>query len=115
MDFAVSYLGVRFLFFIRQFFKHWYVDGTRAFWRLVRRGFYLIDRTLALRITLRNFFRPLYGDYTFVGHILGPLFRLGRTLVALLVYLVLGVCVLAVYLAWAAVIPLLLAYGFSLL
>ena len=33
MDFAIVYLGWRFIYRIADFFRHWYADGSRAFAR----------------------------------------------------------------------------------
>ena len=100
MDFAPVYLVERFLYRIKDFFHHWYVDGSRwwghAFLNILRHT----DATLALKITLIHFFEPLYRDYTVIGRILGIIFRTVRVVIGLAIYLVLGCAFLAIYLAW---------------
>lgn len=60
-----------------------------------------LDRTLALRITLRHFFEPLYGDRTTIGYTLGIPFRLARVLIALALYLFILALALFVFVLWA--------------
>jgi hypothetical protein len=100
MDFAPVYLVARFLYRIKDFFHHWYVDGSRwwghRFWNILARA----DRTLAIKITLIHFFEPLYRDYTVIGRVLGIIFRTGRILIGAVVYLVLGMLFLIIYLLW---------------
>jgi hypothetical protein len=61
-----------------------------------------LDQTFALRVTLRYFWKPLYGDYTIVGRILGFFFRSGRIMLAVVIYIICAVFMLAIYLAWLA-------------
>ena len=69
-----------------------------------------LDRAIALTITLRYFFQPLYGDYTTVGYLLGITFRSIRVLFGALLYFTIFVVALALYLVWAA-IPVYLVYS----
>lgn len=96
-----AYLANRFIYRITAFLRHWYVD---SFWWASRQAVNALeslDRRFALRITLRNFFKPLYQDYTIIGHILGIFFRFWRVIFAALLYAVLIVAVTACYIAWA--------------
>ncbi len=83
------------------FLNHWYVGGFRraTHWTLL--FLERLDRTLALRVTLRYFFRPLYQDYSFVGYFFGFLFRIFRALVAFVIYAAVIACAVALYLVWA--------------
>jgi hypothetical protein len=102
MSFAPLYLLNRLFFRISDFFHHWYLDGSRAILHRCVSIYENLDQTFALRITLRYFWKPLYGDYSIVGHIFGFFFRLGRILIGSVIYLALAVVMLAVYLAWLA-------------
>ena len=108
MDFALAYLTKRFFFRIADFFHHWYVDGTRSFTNSLVSFLEKLDKTFAVFITLKLFFRPLYGDYSFVGRIFGIVFRTFRVLLGSAVYIVVFVAYVAVYLAWLFFPPLLL-------
>jgi hypothetical protein len=109
MDFAPVYLIERFFYRIFEFFHHWYVDGSRAIARRFMTALTSADRALALKITLRHFFEPLYKDYSAIGRILGVIFRTGRILIGAIVYLFLLAVFLLIYLIWIA-IPFLILY-----
>ncbi|MDE2018791.1 MAG: hypothetical protein KGJ13_00385 [Patescibacteria group bacterium] len=102
MSFSLVYLFQRFFFRIYDFFHHWYVDGSRAFGRVFIRTLEETDKVLAIKITLRYFFQPLYGDYTAMGRILGVIFRTGRILVGAAVYTFLIILFAAAFAVWIA-------------
>jgi len=109
MSFPLLYLVNRFLFRLKEFLRHWYVN---SFWIIAGRTINFLerlDRTLALKITLRNFWRPLYQDYTFVGYILGFLFRSGRIIVAGFIYFFIALMAFCLYILWIA-IPIYIIY-----
>lgn len=86
MGFAPAYIIERFFYRIGQFFHHWYIDGTRV---IADRGMMTLaaaDHSFAVKITWRHFFEPLYKDYSIIGRILGILFRTGRILIGIMVY-----------------------------
>ncbi len=103
------YLLNRAFFRLKEFFRHWYVDGffvySHFFFSLLER----IDRVLAFKITLRYIFHPLYGDRTILGHILGFVFRSGRLLIGGIFYLLFIFFAAVVYMIWLA-IPLFIVY-----
>lgn len=103
MSFAPLYLLSRIFFRISDFFHHWYLDGTHAILRAFTSVFENLDRTFAVRVTLRYFWKPLYGDYTIVGHIFGLFFRSARVLIGGAVYSALFVVMAAAYIVWLAV------------
>ncbi len=99
----------QFLYRIFDFFRFWYWDSLFSYWGFVFRIFNYLERTIAFRITLRYFFRPLYGDYTVIGRVLGITFRSLRVVLGFVFYL-LFFCVFAVpYIAWDA-LPIYLIY-----
>src|SRR5438552_3732631 len=103
MEFAPIYLVRRFFYRFFDFFHHWYVDGSRAFGRTFIGTLAEIDRVMALKITLRYFFQPLYKDYTVMGRILGIIFRTFRIAIGAVVYLMIMAVFLAAYLVWIAI------------
>jgi hypothetical protein len=109
MDFAPVYLIQRFFYRIFEFFHHWYIDGSRAIGRSFMGTLTKTDQSLALKITLRHFFEPLYKDYSVIGRILGVIFRSFRIVIAAVVYLFLIAFFLGIYLFWIA-IPFLILY-----
>ncbi len=109
MDFAVVYLIQRFFYRIFDFFHHWYIDGSRAFAQRFMATISSADRSLALKVTIRHFFEPLYKDYTIIGRILGVVFRTFRIVIGAVAYAFLAVIFLLAYLVWIA-IPVLIIY-----
>lgn len=101
MIIAIRYLVTRFFYRIWQFLVHWYGHGFLLFWDKMLSLFESIDQTIALKITLRYFFEPLYRDYTTVGRILGIIFRSGRVIVGVVAYGALGIFAAALYIIWA--------------
>ncbi len=66
------------------------------------------DKSLAIRLTLKYFFQPLYKDYTIIGRILGVVFRSGRILIGGVCYLFLGLIFVVVYLIWVLIPPVII-------
>src|SRR6266481_4704578 len=102
MNFALVYVVQRFFFRLGDFFHHWYVDGSKS---LLNRFMFFIgdlDKTFAVRITLSHFFEPLYKDFTFIGRILGVIFRSIRVVIGGIIYLFAGLVFLGILLAWLA-------------
>jgi len=112
MDFAPVYLVYRFLYRISQFFHDWYVHGSRNAAHLFISLLERLDRVFAVKITLLYFFRPLYGDYTIVGRILGIIFRSFRIAIGLATYLLVAGISLALYCVWLSIPILILFYVF---
>lgn len=113
MNFALVYLAHRPFYRLVDFFHHWYVDGPRYFAHGFISFLERLDQTLAIRITFRYLFQPLYKDYTIIGRILGFIFRSIRIAIGLAVYLFFSIVFIVFYLAWVSVPPviLFLAYG----
>jgi hypothetical protein len=112
MSFAPLYLLNRFFFRLSDFFHHWYIDGSRRLGHGFISFLQGVDRVLALRVTLHYFWRPLYGDYTIIGRVLGVIFRAFRILIALSLYILFCVLFALLYLVWLAIpfVPLFMAY-----
>jgi hypothetical protein len=60
-----------------------------------------LDRTWALKITVRNLFEPLYQDRTILGFILGFIFRIIRAVIGTVVYGFVSIVFVLVYGVWA--------------
>jgi hypothetical protein len=100
MSFAPLYLLNRLFFRASDFFHHWYIDGSRVIWHKFVSAFEALDRTFAFRVTLRYFWKPLYGDYSIIGHIFGFFFRTARLLIGGAIYAALAAVMLALYTVW---------------
>lgn len=108
---AASYLVQRAVFRVVEFFRHWYVGGTEAFIRRFTAAVRSVEAIVAVQVTLRFFFQPLFRDYTVVGRIIGPIFRLGRLAIGVVVYAVLFAMFFAAYVVWIAFPALLIVYA----
>jgi hypothetical protein len=110
MDFALVYLTGRFFYRLRDFFHHWYVDASRHFAYAFTAFLESLDRTFAVKITLKYFFYPLYKDYSVIGRVLGVIFRSGRIIIGVAVYAFWTALFGLVYLAWILIPPILIFY-----
>jgi hypothetical protein len=94
---------------VADFFRHWYVGGAVA-WIGGTIGFLeRLDRRLALRVSLRYLFSPLFQQRDLIGFTLGFIFRLLRILVALVVYGAAIFFSFLLFLGWA-ILPAVLIY-----
>lgn len=102
---VVGYLASRFIGSILEFLEHWYWGSFQAaggkFMGLLRDW----DKVLALKITVRHWHEPLYQDRTFIGYVLGPIFRTGRIVVALIAYLAVTALAALLYALWLLIPP----------
>ena len=110
-DFAIPYLLNRLLFRIADFFHHWYVDGSRFFLARFLDYIRMLDKSLALKVTFRHLFEPMYKDYTIVGTILGPVFRIGRVIIGTVLYALVGLFAAVLYIVWVAIPALIILYA----
>lgn len=62
-----------------------------------------IDQTIALKVTWRNIFQPLYQEYNAIGYVLGFIFRSIRLVIGGVLYGVVLVIAAAAYLVWAGI------------
>ena len=107
---AVVYLIKQFFYRIWAFLEDWYIGG---FLMVARRGVDVLeqlDRSVAFKITVKNLFKPLYQDETFVGRVLGFFFRSSRVIIGGFLYGAVIAVFVAAYLIWA-LIPIYIIFG----
>ncbi len=85
------------------FIKDWYPNTFFKFWNFLLNTLKKLDKTFAIKITIRHWLKPLYQDATIIGYILGFVFRTIRIILAVLIYLTIFIIVMFLYLIWAAV------------
>ena len=102
MSFSLVYLANRFLYRVTEFLRHWYINAIFIISHKTTNLLERLDRRLALKITLRNWLRPLYQDYTFIGYVLGIVFRTLRIMAGIMIYLIVIAAAIAFYFVWAA-------------
>jgi hypothetical protein len=110
MDFSIVYLARRLLYRFLDFFHHWYDDGSRAFGRHFMATLTAADRSLAVAITLRHFWEPLYKDYSIIGRLLGIVFRSARVLIGSVCYFFLALAFAIAYVIWLAIPAIIIFY-----
>ncbi len=113
MNFSLTYLAGRFFYRIFDFFHHWYVDASRLFFHKLVSFLEGLDQAIALRVTLKYFFQPLFKDYTVIGRILGVVFRTGRAAIGAFVYFVIIAIFVSAYMLWLIAPVVLIYYVFS--
>ena len=100
MDISPVYILSSAGFRIISFFRHWYVESFRFWSHRAMNTLEGLDQTWALRLTIKYFFHPLFGDYTITGRILGVIFRGGRIVIASFIYLAVVLIYLTLYAIW---------------
>ncbi|OGM93336.1 hypothetical protein A2333_02205 [Candidatus Wolfebacteria bacterium RIFOXYB2_FULL_49_7] len=108
MDIFLIYLFDRFIYRMANFLRHWYVDSFTSYSRFIIARLEHMDRTIALKVTWRNLFQPLYQERNIFGYVLGFLFRSTRLIGGGITYAIVIVSASVIYLAWAGVLPYIL-------
>jgi hypothetical protein len=103
MFLSLAYLTDRFFYRFIEFFVHWYGHSFFIIGDAAIRTLEYFDRIFAVKIQLRNFLLPLYGDYSPIGRFFGVFFRSLRILIALALYIFISIWFLAAYILWAAI------------
>ncbi|MFA5099181.1 MAG: hypothetical protein WC461_03175 [Candidatus Paceibacterota bacterium] len=106
---AFIYIINRFFYRFVDFWRHWYIGSFKIASHIFLSVLEALDRKVAFKITLKNFFQPLYQDRSFIGYFLGFIFRTIRLFFGGIFYLFVFVLALAVYLFWLA-IPILVIF-----
>ncbi len=88
--------------FIRDFVYGWYVRGSKKFWSGALGFIKFMDRDFGVAANIYNWTSPLYGDYSYGGRIIGPIFRTARIFLGLAVYAIAFFAALFAYIIWLA-------------
>jgi len=97
---AIVLFPLRLLRGLGDFFHFWYIRNSADYWRrkiVFLRG---VERDIGIIVNLRMITQPIYGDYTFAGRIIGPIFRLGRVLFGCLIFFISLVAVIIIYIVY---------------
>ncbi len=98
-----QYLLVQFGRRLTDFMRRWYIEATIRIWAALFDQLQQIDRIFAIRINAKLWLEPLYGDYTPVGRIIGPIFRTFRILLGLSMYGILTALTFIIWVIWLLV------------
>ncbi len=99
-------LPVNFIRGIFNFFYFWYVSSSKSFWRKEIGFIKGIERDIGVFINLKLLFQPIFGDYSYMGRVIGPIFRLGRVLIGFIIMIISIAVILGIYLIWIILPPL---------
>ncbi|MCK5123050.1 MAG: hypothetical protein KAQ87_02790 [Candidatus Pacebacteria bacterium] len=99
-------LPIKFVKGINQFFWFWYVQSSKDFWHREIGFLKQIERDIGVMINLKLITQPIFGDYTYAGRVIGPIFRLGRVLVGTIIMIASIFVVILIYMIWIVLPPL---------
>jgi hypothetical protein len=88
------------------FFYNWYIDDTKNFFNWFAGYIRSLDRTIGLVGNLQNWTSPLFGDYSYIGVVVGPIMRTIRIFFGANLYLAVTIFSMAIYLFWI-ILPIL--------
>jgi len=100
MHYLPIYLIYSFFLRIWLFLKSWYKDGFLFIYHKTINLLENLDHFFALKITFLNLFCPLYQDNSFIGHLIGPIFRLLLALIGTTIYLFIIAISLIIVILW---------------
>jgi len=99
-------LPIRFVKGIKHFFYFWYIKSSEGFWKEEILFIKQIERDIGIIINIKLIFKPIYGDYSYMGRVVGPIFRFGRVIVGIAIITVSAVFITCAYLIWIILPPL---------
>jgi hypothetical protein len=94
---------------IAKFAYQWYFAGSKGFWGGVVKFIKTMDRDLGVVANIYNWTSPLYGDYSYIGKVAGPIFRTLRIFIGSVFYLGVVIFAFFLYAVWL-VLPALIGF-----
>lgn len=89
-----------------RFFYFWYAQSSKDFWKREIEFLKGVERDIGVIINLKLITQPIFSDYSYMGRFLGPIFRLGRVIIGLIIMAISIAAVIIIYLFWI-ILPLL--------
>ena len=99
-------LPIKFVKGINQSFYFWYVQSSKDFWHREIAFIKGVERDIGVMINLKLITQPIFGDYTYAGRVIGPIFRLSRVLIGFVIMIASIFIVILIYLIWIILPPL---------
>lgn len=90
------------LYSVAKFAYKWYFTDSKNYWNGVMIFIRFMDRDLGLVANVYNWTSPLYGDYSYIGRVIGPILRTFRIFLSALAYLGIIIIAISFYLLWLA-------------
>lgn len=100
MTYFPVFISIRFILSILGFVEHWYIDSFHFALRKVFQMLGRMENTFALKVTLRNFFQPLYQDRSLLGFFMGIWWRTLRLALGFFAYAAFILAAIFVYFLW---------------
>lgn len=120
VDFTSLYFveGIKFLLFdtVKDaifFWIWWYTDGITRAAGYCRRLVFFVFRILPLKLFIKNITRPMFGDYSFTGRLIGFFLRLFQLIFSTLFALLAMIVIAFLFLVWIFLPPV--AVGFLII
>ena len=85
---------------IYDFLYFWYIRGTKNFLRGEISVIEGVERDIGILINLKLVFQPIYGDYSILGKVIGPILRLGRVFFGFVLVVFLSIIIVVLYVLW---------------
>ena len=105
LEFFTS-LPINFIKGIKRFFYLWYITESKNFWRKELAFLRQVERDIGVRINMKLWLQPIYGDYSYEGQVIGPIFRTFRIFIGLGIEAVSVIAIVGFYLIWLIIPPL---------
>jgi ATP-dependent Clp protease ATP-binding subunit ClpA len=86
--------------FLYKFVKWWFLDAPKRILVILKRILVLINNEASFVLNLKMLFVPLFGDYTWVGRMMGFIYRTVKIIVGLLVLIVVAIFGLLITAFW---------------
>jgi|GEM_PF-1244891 hypothetical protein len=97
------------LFFLKgisDFIVFWYWRSSKDFWQREVNFIKRTERDIGILINLKLILQPIYSDYTFIGRLIGPFFRLFRVLLGCVCVVFFSFLIVVIYLLWLVLPPI---------
>lgn len=98
-------LPFRFVRGIYDFLYFWYIKSSKDFWRIEVEFMKGVEREIGLIVNLKLITQPIFGDYSSIGRIIGPIFRFGRVMLGFFIVFLSIVAFMIAYLVWLLLPP----------
>ena len=110
----IKVIGLFFLNDLKFLLNDWFVLKPKAILNLLVEIIKDLDKNFAVAINFKLILKPLYKDYSFIGRIIGPIFRFFRVLVGGIIYLLIALVFSLVILVWILILPFIIYQALNL-
>ncbi|MFN7088324.1 MAG: hypothetical protein ACK4NX_00650 [Candidatus Paceibacteria bacterium] len=100
---AINFAIYQGLYRFFHFFYRWFIEASLDFWSWVLEYARALDKTFAILINVKLWLQPLYGDYSPVGRIIGPVFRTIRIFLGAISYAIFFGIAFLLWIFWLSI------------